>query len=88
MHNATVQQPLTTMSPNLNTTIVMLQAEARFVKTQCRSIPFSISTVLRAISSANTCGFQSMINEATDALRTFHSTANNVEWYEWTPNDA
>ncbi|GFX22731.1 hypothetical protein TNCV_2994641 [Trichonephila clavipes] len=31
MHNATVQQPLTMVSPNSNPTIVMLQAEARFV---------------------------------------------------------
>ncbi|GFS55898.1 hypothetical protein TNCV_2924731 [Trichonephila clavipes] len=31
MHNTTVQQPLTGMSPNSNTTIVMLQAEAGFV---------------------------------------------------------
>ncbi|GFS66567.1 hypothetical protein TNCV_3857561 [Trichonephila clavipes] len=31
MHNATVQQPLTTVSPNWNPTIVMLQAEVRFV---------------------------------------------------------
>ncbi|GFW88677.1 hypothetical protein TNCV_2833381 [Trichonephila clavipes] len=30
MHNETVQQPLTTVSPNSNPTIVMLQAEARF----------------------------------------------------------
>ncbi|GFU97162.1 hypothetical protein TNCV_3180041 [Trichonephila clavipes] len=28
MHNATVQQPLITVSPNSNPTIVMLQAEA------------------------------------------------------------
>ncbi|GFY04973.1 uncharacterized protein TNCV_561051 [Trichonephila clavipes] len=31
MHNATVQQPLTTESPNSNPTIVMLQAEVGFV---------------------------------------------------------
>ncbi|GFT56790.1 hypothetical protein TNCV_1268841 [Trichonephila clavipes] len=30
MYNATVQQPLTTVSPNSNSTIVMLLAEARF----------------------------------------------------------
>ncbi|GFT32882.1 hypothetical protein TNCV_5039161 [Trichonephila clavipes] len=31
MHNATVQQPLTTVSPNSNPTIKMLPAEAGFV---------------------------------------------------------
>ncbi|GFX03289.1 uncharacterized protein TNCV_3555171 [Trichonephila clavipes] len=31
MHNATVQQPLITVSPNSNPTIVMLQAKAGFV---------------------------------------------------------
>ncbi|GFX41217.1 hypothetical protein TNCV_2219151 [Trichonephila clavipes] len=31
MHNATVQQPFTMMSPNSNPIIVMLQAEAGFV---------------------------------------------------------
>ncbi|GFY18166.1 hypothetical protein TNCV_2045721 [Trichonephila clavipes] len=31
MHNTTVQQPITTVSPNLNLTIMMLQAEAGFV---------------------------------------------------------
>ncbi|GFV97931.1 hypothetical protein TNCV_5069711 [Trichonephila clavipes] len=31
MHNATVQQLLTTVSPNSNSTIVMMQPEAEFV---------------------------------------------------------
>ncbi|GFX62669.1 hypothetical protein TNCV_4868291 [Trichonephila clavipes] len=31
---------------------------------------------------------QTKTNEAIDALRTFHSSANRVEWYERTPNDA
>ncbi|GFX96903.1 hypothetical protein TNCV_1996351 [Trichonephila clavipes] len=31
LHNATIQQPLGTVSPNWNPTIMMLQAEARFV---------------------------------------------------------
>ncbi|GFT25801.1 uncharacterized protein TNCV_1517741 [Trichonephila clavipes] len=31
MHNVTVQQPLTTVSPNSNPIIVMLQSEAGFV---------------------------------------------------------
>ncbi|GFY07371.1 hypothetical protein TNCV_5085561 [Trichonephila clavipes] len=39
MHDATVQQPLTTMSPNSNSTIVMLQPEAGFVSKQ-NVVPF------------------------------------------------
>ncbi|GFW51487.1 hypothetical protein TNCV_4211651 [Trichonephila clavipes] len=31
MHNSTVQQPLTTVSPNSNPTIAMLQTETGFV---------------------------------------------------------
>ncbi|GFV90071.1 hypothetical protein TNCV_4377871 [Trichonephila clavipes] len=31
MHNAIVQQPLTTVSPNTNLTIVILQAEGGFI---------------------------------------------------------
>ncbi|GFX53311.1 hypothetical protein TNCV_363041 [Trichonephila clavipes] len=38
-YNATVKQPLITVSPNWNPTIVMLQAEAKFVS----SISFSMS---------------------------------------------
>ncbi|GFY26295.1 hypothetical protein TNCV_24931 [Trichonephila clavipes] len=73
MHNATVQQPLTTVSSNSNTTIVMLQAEVGFVSKH---------------NVAHACGFQSRVNKAMDDLWTFHSAANSVEWYKWTPNDA
>ncbi|GFW23364.1 hypothetical protein TNCV_3804631 [Trichonephila clavipes] len=43
--------------------------------------------VHRIIGGAKTCGFQSSLNDAMDALRTFHSAANGVEGYERTPND-
>ncbi|GFV67494.1 hypothetical protein TNCV_4621751 [Trichonephila clavipes] len=42
MHNATVQQPPTTVPPNSNPTIVMLQAEARFVSKH-NDVPFHCS---------------------------------------------
>ncbi|GFW63714.1 hypothetical protein TNCV_4940061 [Trichonephila clavipes] len=46
MHNATVQPPLTTESPNLNPTIMMLQAKVGFiskhnvVQFHCPFLPF------------------------------------------------
>ncbi|GFT54201.1 hypothetical protein TNCV_2467151 [Trichonephila clavipes] len=87
--DATVQQPLTTVFPNSNPTIVTLQAEAEFVN-KYNVVPHSIVHVRRSSHTwvPNACGFQSTLNEALDALRTFHSTANGVEWYEWTPNEA
>ncbi|GFT35991.1 hypothetical protein TNCV_4343001 [Trichonephila clavipes] len=39
MHNATVQQPITTVSPNSNLNIVILQAEAVFVSKH-NAVPF------------------------------------------------
>ncbi|GFX07661.1 hypothetical protein TNCV_4159301 [Trichonephila clavipes] len=38
-----------------------------------------MSAVHRTTGSANDCGFQSRVNEAMDALRTFHSAAKGVE---------
>ncbi|GFU05946.1 hypothetical protein TNCV_3395021 [Trichonephila clavipes] len=83
MHNAIIRQPLTAVSPNSNPIIVMLQAEAGFasnhnaVPYRCPCPPFIAP--LR---------FQSRVNEAMDALRIFHSTANGAEWYERAQNDA
>ncbi|GFS96456.1 hypothetical protein TNCV_17771 [Trichonephila clavipes] len=45
-------------------------------------------TVQRTIGGANTCSFQAKANEAIDALRTFHSAVNSIEWYKWTPKEA
>ncbi|GFW13548.1 hypothetical protein TNCV_1210141 [Trichonephila clavipes] len=39
MHNTTVQQSVTKVSPNSNPTIVMLQAEAGFIS-KCNATPF------------------------------------------------
>ncbi|GFX15540.1 endonuclease-reverse transcriptase [Trichonephila clavipes] len=79
MHNATVQQPLTTMSPSSNLTAVMLEAETGFVSkhvipSRCPCPPF-----IAPLAAQNSCSFQSRINEAMDTLRTFHSTANGFE---------
>ncbi|GFX70185.1 hypothetical protein TNCV_4616231 [Trichonephila clavipes] len=41
LRKATVQQPLTTVSPNSNPTIVILQAEAGFVSSKHNVVPFS-----------------------------------------------
>ncbi|GFT48109.1 hypothetical protein TNCV_1001061 [Trichonephila clavipes] len=46
-----------------------------------------MSAVHRSIRGANACYFQSSVNEAMDALRIFHSAANDVEWYERTLNN-
>ncbi|GFV37756.1 hypothetical protein TNCV_3040141 [Trichonephila clavipes] len=54
MHNVTVQQPLTTVSPNLNPTIVMFEATARFVSKpnvvpfRCPFPPFIVPLVAQA----------------------------------------
>ncbi|GFX14526.1 hypothetical protein TNCV_1617091 [Trichonephila clavipes] len=37
-------------------------------------------TVHRTIGGPNTSGFQSRVYEAMDALWTFHSAANGVDW--------
>ncbi|GFS52374.1 hypothetical protein TNCV_4850831 [Trichonephila clavipes] len=34
------------------------------------------------------CGFQSRVTEAMEALRTFPSAANSVQWNVQMPNDA
>ncbi|GFX78028.1 hypothetical protein TNCV_971821 [Trichonephila clavipes] len=87
MHNATDQQPLTLVFPNSNPTVMLLQSEAVFV---CKHdvVPFRCPRCpLITPLVAHSCGFQSWVNEAMDALQKFHSTANGVEWYERTPND-
>ncbi|GFX66484.1 hypothetical protein TNCV_1291651 [Trichonephila clavipes] len=47
-----------------------------------------MSAIHHTIDGANAYGFQSRVNEAIDALWTFQSAANGVEWYERTPNEA
>ncbi|GFV25094.1 hypothetical protein TNCV_1006881 [Trichonephila clavipes] len=87
MHNATVQQPFTTVSPNSNPTNVVLQAEARFV---CKYHVVSFHCLYQpfiALLAMPGYGYQSRVNESLDAFRIFHSAANGVEWYEWAQND-
>ncbi|GFX06417.1 hypothetical protein TNCV_2939451 [Trichonephila clavipes] len=55
--------------------------------TQHRSILLSMPTVRHTIGGSNACCFQSRVKEEKDALQTFHSAENGVEWYEWTSND-
>ncbi|GFX46361.1 hypothetical protein TNCV_238231 [Trichonephila clavipes] len=88
MRNATVQQPLTTVSGNSNPTILMLQAEAGFISKH--NIPFrcSCSSFITPLVVQTPVVSCQGLNKAMDALRTFHSAANGVEWYERTPNDA
>ncbi|GFY22823.1 uncharacterized protein TNCV_2180841 [Trichonephila clavipes] len=71
VHNATVQQSLSTVSSNFNPDAT--GEREIHSETQSNSIPLSMSTVHRTIGVENTCGFQSRVNEALDALRTFHS---------------
>ncbi|GFT10351.1 hypothetical protein TNCV_3735801 [Trichonephila clavipes] len=47
-----------------------------------------MSTVYHTVGGTNACCFQSRVNEAMDALRTFHFAANGVELYEKTQNAA
>ncbi|GFV01461.1 hypothetical protein TNCV_2960551 [Trichonephila clavipes] len=67
----------------------MLQAEAGFVSKlnvipfHCPCPPFIASLVVQTPVVPS----QGFI-EAMDALRTFQSAENSVEWYEWTPNNA
>ncbi|GFX82554.1 hypothetical protein TNCV_2167021 [Trichonephila clavipes] len=76
MHNATIQQPLTMMSLNSNPTILVLQAEAGFIS---KHVNYSI---------AHDQSTQSRVNQVMDELRTFHSAANGIKWYEQTLNYA
>ncbi|GFV70346.1 hypothetical protein TNCV_4797651 [Trichonephila clavipes] len=46
-----------------------------------------MSAVHRTVGGANASVFQSRVNEAMEALYTFHSAAKGIEWYEQTPND-
>ncbi|GFT96671.1 hypothetical protein TNCV_2144181 [Trichonephila clavipes] len=63
MPNATIQQSITTVSPNLNPTIVTLQDVVGFVSER-NVVPF------RYPCPPFTCGFQSRVNEAMNTLRT------------------
>ncbi|GFV06583.1 hypothetical protein TNCV_2949051 [Trichonephila clavipes] len=56
--------------------------------TQCCSIPLSMSTAHHTIGGANSCGFQSRVNDAMGVLRTIVCVANGFEWNERTSNDA
>ncbi|GFX59167.1 hypothetical protein TNCV_936821 [Trichonephila clavipes] len=84
INNATVHQHFTMVSPNSNLPIVVLQAEVGVVSKQ-NVIP--LCCPCHTIDGSSTFGFQSRVCETMDALRTFHSAANGVEWYDWTPND-
>ncbi|GFY24080.1 hypothetical protein TNCV_1011331 [Trichonephila clavipes] len=89
MYNATLQQTLTTMSLNSNPTIVMLQVEAGSISKhnvfpfRCQWTPFIVPMAKQTpvVSSQET-------KEAMNALRTFHSAANDVKCYDRTSNDA
>ncbi|GFV76283.1 hypothetical protein TNCV_4673721 [Trichonephila clavipes] len=75
MHNATFQQPLNTVSPKSNPTIVMLKAEAGFVSKH----NVSMKTVPCIIGGVNTCDSQSTVNKARGILRTYHFAANRIQ---------
>ncbi|GFY06578.1 hypothetical protein TNCV_3524341 [Trichonephila clavipes] len=89
MYKATVQQPLATVSPNSNPTILMLQAKEGFVSKN-KVVPFRCPcpSFIAPLALENKCGFQSRVIEAMDALRLFHYATNGVEFYDRTPNDA
>ncbi|GFV36175.1 hypothetical protein TNCV_233651 [Trichonephila clavipes] len=65
MHNAIVQQPLPTVSPNSNPIIVMKRESS---VNKCRSIPLPTSPVHCTNSGANACGFQSRVKRSNGSL--------------------
>ncbi|GFT10380.1 HTH_Tnp_Tc3_2 domain-containing protein [Trichonephila clavipes] len=73
MHNATVQRPLTMVSPNSNLNTVMLQAEAVFVSKQ-NAVPFRCPCPPFISPLA-------VQTQAMETLRTFHFAANGFDWF-------
>ncbi|GFU27381.1 hypothetical protein TNCV_3906221 [Trichonephila clavipes] len=81
MYNATFDQTLTVVSPNLNLTNVMLQAKAGFVSKH-NNVPFRCPCPLFIVPLAAQTPVVSRVNEGIDALRTFYSATYGVKWYE------
>lgn len=63
------------MSPDSDIAIAALQSIR--LQEQCHSIRLSMFIVLHIIADTNACGFDSVLIEAVEALRIFHSAANN-----------
>ncbi|GFW06409.1 hypothetical protein TNCV_2187441 [Trichonephila clavipes] len=78
MHNTTVQRPLIMVSPNWNSTIVMLQERKGFV---CKHNVVRFHCPCPPFIAPLACGFQSSVNKAMDALQTFHFAANGVDLF-------
>ncbi|GFW79252.1 hypothetical protein TNCV_2476591 [Trichonephila clavipes] len=76
VHNSTVQQPLTSVSPNSNPTILIWQAEVEFackhnvIPFRCAYPPF-IAPLMAQVSVAPSQGL-------IDALLTFHSATKTT----------
>ncbi|GFW50991.1 hypothetical protein TNCV_3592731 [Trichonephila clavipes] len=92
MHDTTVQQPLTTVSPNSNQNIMMLQAEVGFVSKQvvsfrcpCPLIITPLATQTLVVTSQSQtkqwtpCGHSTMLQTAsneTSGHRMMHNRLN------------
>ncbi|UYV67925.1 hypothetical protein LAZ67_5002518 [Cordylochernes scorpioides] len=88
IRSASTQHPLSTVSPDSNPTIVVLQTERdSSVKTPFNRILPSISFSHRTIGGGNICGSASRVNEFNGLLWTDHSAVNGVERYAQTLDD-
>ncbi|GFS87432.1 hypothetical protein TNCV_207511 [Trichonephila clavipes] len=88
VHNAAVQHSLTTVFPDSNPTIVVLQTDAGLVSRQLHSILPPTSFFHCTIGSGDVRGSESRVDQAMDVLPTDHFAVNGVEWYAQTLNDA
>ncbi|GFY07819.1 hypothetical protein TNCV_4287551 [Trichonephila clavipes] len=81
MHNATVQQPLTTVSPNSNAAFMMLQAKAEFISKhnvvpfRCPS-PLSIEPLVAQMPVVSSQGRRKVLT-SDDKPRNFELRSSN-----------
>ncbi|GFY12298.1 hypothetical protein TNCV_284011 [Trichonephila clavipes] len=96
-HNATVQHPLITVSPNSNLTILMLQAEVGYVSKhnvlplRCPCPPFitPLAAQTSVISSKvqtkqrTSCGHSTLLKMVSNG-----GYRMDIEWIKWISNNA
>ncbi|GFY27519.1 hypothetical protein TNCV_2071391 [Trichonephila clavipes] len=89
VHNAAAQHPLSTVSPDSNPTIVVLQTDAWLVsKDNFISFCCPHPSFISPFGGRDVCGSASRVDQAMDVLRTDHSVVNGVQWCAQTLNDA
>ncbi|GFV02621.1 hypothetical protein TNCV_5017891 [Trichonephila clavipes] len=85
MHNASVQQLLVMVSPNLNLTIVRLHVEAEFLSKHVVPFRCSCPPFIASLSEQTLAGFPDKGKQSNGRLADI-LLGCSVEWYERTPN--